>query len=167
VTLSREAAENLARRIATTNPDGARTIRGALVPASAAPRLTTTPAPPQAPPSPPRSRWRAVRTDCDAGHRHDSKTEARVCAAIRAEIAGTPALLFVRARLPVFALGPDEGGRASFVSIDFAVVDPATLRPVRLVDAKPRNRAARSRDWRRGALALRRSYGLEVEERSA
>lgn len=107
------------------------------------------------------------RSRCDLpGHVHDSVTEARVCCALRSEICGTPVLLFVRARLPAWALGPQPSGLPACVSIDFAIVDPVSFRVLRLVDAKPEHRQAVSRDWKRGRLALERTYGVRVEERS-
>lgn len=110
---------------------------------------------------------RAVRSKCDAEHIHDSRMEARVCMALRSELAGTGLVVFVHARLPVWCLGPQPSGRPDYVTIDFAVLRPGAVPAVvRLVDAKPRRRAATSRDWRRGRRALEATYGIRVEERA-
>lgn len=168
---SREEAEKLARSMeAAGNVQGARALRDALAlpaPAALQPQTTNGVGKGKDDAAQRASRWRRRRGFCDLDHAHDSQTEARVCIALRSEIEGTGLVLFVHARLPLFAIAPEKTGIPAFLRIDFAVVQPgAPPRVVRLVDAKPRKRAAQSRDWHRGKLALEASYGVAVEERS-
>lgn len=105
----------------------------------------------------------AVRTRCDCGRLHASKMEARVCAAVRAELLPHQTL-FAQVRLPLFTLAPDPSGRAAlYVTIDFVVWDRSLCRIARLIDAKSPTRV--SRDWRRGAAAAEGTYEVRVEER--
>ncbi len=116
--------------------------------------------PPVAPSMPGRSHFNATPTTCDAGHRHASKVEARVCPVVRAE-APAGATVYRNVRLPLFALPPTDTGLALFLNVDFVVI--VDRRIVRLVDAKS---GRVSRDWRRGAAACEATYNVKVEELS-
>lgn len=110
---------------------------------------------------PGRPRYSAKPTFCDAGHRHPSKVEARVCGELRTELLGTDLRLFLAPRLPLFAIAPSERGRPLYFTPDFAIVAPGG-KMVRIVDAKSGRR--RSPEWRRGKSAAEATYGLRVEE---
>ncbi len=105
-----------------------------------------------------RSHFNATPTTCDAGHRHASKVEARVCPVVR-RAAPDGATVYRNVRLPLFALPPTNAGIPLYLNVDFVVV--VDRRIVRLVDAKS---GRVSRDWRRGAAACEATYGLKVEE---
>ena len=119
-----------------------------------------------------RGRSRAVATVAD-GMRFPSATQARVYARVKAEL-GPMEKLVMDARFPLVAVAPRVGRAhsAGYISVDFTVWAPMlSLSPqacgwrmVRAVDAKPRARAAVSRDWRRGARAFAATYGIEIEE---
>ena len=108
--------------------------------------------------------WSAAKpTDCPRGHRHGSRIEARFCGIVLAE-ASAEERVFVHARVPLWVLGADAGGRpASYFTPDFLVLGPGPDgRPVirRCFDAKGRT----SREWRRGRAAFQETYGVEVVE---
>jgi hypothetical protein len=111
--------------------------------------------------SPATRRARGVATEVD-GRKFPSKTEALVYRRLRAECDAAGLLLVLQARMPVWAL-TDSTGRPGYVTPDFVILD-GRMRILRIVDAKPRNRKAVSRDWNRGRRALEASYGVKVEE---
>lgn len=90
------------------------------------------------------------------GFTFDSETERRVYRRLRDEIAASsePELrLFHKPRFNLWNLEPHPNGRPRTITPDFAIVRGlATV--VRVVDAKPREKRARSRDWARGKAAL-------------
>lgn len=102
----------------------------------------------------------AKPTDCPHGHRHASGLEAKVCARLTLETRARGQTLYHQVRMPLFAMAPDERGRASFLTVDFVLVEAGRM--VRAIDAKPKRR--KSRDWRRGALAFAATYGIRIEE---
>lgn len=95
------------------------------------------------------------------GIRFPSKTQLRVYLRLKSEIQ-PPLTLFIEPRIPVFNLAPNERLRPLYVTPDFAVWDGTKI--VRIVDAKPKNRKAHSRDWHRGKRALEACIGIRVEE---
>jgi hypothetical protein len=113
--------------------------------------------PESSPPPKPRSR-RAVAD----GITFASQTESRVYVRLRDECAASGLRLVLQPRMPAWSLGTNEYGRPLYVTPDFAILDGITL--VRIVDAKPKNKKAHSRDWNRGRRALESSYGIPVEE---
>lgn len=107
-------------------------------------------------------RRRGTRTTCAAGHPHASKWEATCCPRAYAEAERDGCIVFRAPRLPCFGVGPDPSGQPYYVTPDWALAKDHVV--VRIIDAKPRAKAARSRDWRRGRALLEASYGVTVEE---
>jgi len=108
--------------------------------------------------------WSAAKPGaCERGHRHDSRLEVRLCGLVHAQ-ALPDQRVFVHARVPLWALGTDAGGRpASYFTPDFVVTGPGADGCPEIqacFDAKGR----RSREWRRGRAAFKASYGVEVAE---
>jgi hypothetical protein len=93
------------------------------------------------------------------GFRFASETERRVYRRLRDEIraSGDSDLrLYLQARFPLWSLAPAPDGKPRYITVDFAIVRGTQL--IRVVDAKPKNRHARSRDWARGKAAFDRAY---------
>lgn len=113
-----------------------------------------------------RGKSRAVATVVD-WIRFPSATQARVYVRIKTEL-GPAEKLVLDARFPLVAVAPRIGRahKAGYISVDFTVWAPSDSgwRLARAIDAKPRARAAVSRDWRRGARAFAATYGVEIEE---
>ncbi len=119
------------------------------------------PGSPVASPSSPRP-WSAARaTVCGRGHKHPSKTEARVCDRLSAECFADGTTLYRGVRLPLLSLAPKDTGTPLYITIDFGIVKGGKL--VRLIDAKTRRK---SREWARGKLACESAWGIKVEEAS-
>lgn len=99
----------------------------------------------------------AQPTACALAHRHPSKTEARVCDRLHAQL--LPGERLVRqVRLPLIAT-PNPDGTLLAMTVDFGIVKDGRL--VRLIDAKS---GSASREWLRGKRALEASWHIPVEE---
>lgn len=111
-------------------------------------------------------KFKARPTERD-GIRFPSQTQARVYERVRAELRDGDKLM-LDARLPLVAIAPICGraSKGGYLTVDFTIwrliLGRWTL--VRAIDAKPAARAARSRDWRRGAAAFLATYQIEIEE---
>ena len=94
-----------------------------------------------------------------------SKTEARVYARLKSELLPEQKLV-IDCRFPLVALSPRIGraSKAGYITIDFCIFATSLgcWRLVRAVDAKPMSKAARSRDWSRGARAFAATYGADI-----
>lgn len=102
------------------------------------------------------------------GIRFRSRLEARVYVRVRDELEPDEKLV-IDCRFPLIAVAPRIGkaSKAGYIEIDFTVWrsrGEVMFRLERAYDAKPKNAAARSRDWRRGARAFAATYGIEIEE---
>ena len=102
------------------------------------------------------------------GYRFASALQMRVFLRLLGELK-VDEVIMLDARWPLPAILPGGYGRPDYISVDFSILwrggDRWHLE--RAIDAKPRAKAARSRDWYRGAKAFAASYGIPVEEVSA
>lgn len=72
-------------------------------------------------------------------------------------------VLFRQVRFPLLNLAPEDVSRLPLnISIDFVLQYHDGRR--RYIDAKPRSKAAHSRDWRRGKKAFEACYNVTIEE---
>lgn len=86
----------------------------------------------------------AQKTECSAGHKHDSKREARRCEQLRLlERAGEIAGLQSQPFYP-FGTAKLENGRAAGVTLDFSYVEKGVLIAE---DVKPRSKLADDTAW--------------------
>lgn len=112
-------------------------------------------------------RWGRAKPTTVDGIRFRSATEARVYARLREELlAGEKLVIDCRFPLVATAARIGKAAKAGYITIDFTVWGSAPIGWVlsRAYDAKPANRAARSRDWRRGARAFTATYGITIFE---
>ncbi len=80
--------------------------------------------------------------------------------------------LMIHAKMPLFSQGMMISP-CDTLNVDFIItesrylpdqVDSVWWQIVRAIDAKPKDKAAYSRDWYRGARAFEGSYGVKLEE---
>lgn len=133
---------------------------------SGAPGPAAQTAPASSAASRPHPRGRVCSED---GIRFGSATELRVYRRLRGELAAAAepdVRLFCHVKFPLWNLAPHPNGRPRTLEVDFAIVRGTRL--VRVIDAKPTEKSARSRDWARGAAAFAACYSpLAIEECSA
>lgn len=74
--------------------------------------------------------------------------------------------LAVHVRWPLLSLVPRAGKCPSYLSVDFSILRVSGERVVlaEVYDAKPRGKAGRSAEWKRGAAAFASTYGFPVVE---
>lgn len=103
--------------------------------------------------------WSNARaTFCNAGHRHSSVLEGRVCNRLTLECEHTPGwTLFQQPRFPLLAIAPKPNGKAEVFTPDFAIWAGGKLH--RVIEAKGRV----SRDYPLRARAFEASFGVSVE----
>lgn len=114
-------------------------------------------------------RIKAKPTTVD-GIRFPSMTQANAYKRVKLEI-NDGLKLCLDLRLPLIsslpvASRPKKG--EGYIYIDFTIWRHTSKgwELWRAIDAKPKARQARSRDWARGAAAFKATYGIEIEEMS-
>lgn len=104
------------------------------------------------------------------GIRFPSLTQARVYQRVKLDLLEGWKLC-LDMRFPLISVMPVCGRPKKgegYITIDFTIWQPCHFgwELVRAIDAKPKSRHARSRDWARGAAAFKATYGIEIEEMS-